>query len=381
MSAELANADDVPEITTTDVYYLASLYGIKSHMISFVKSLPSYDDCVFHIGIHPQFVNKETNTIPLVLKCSINNALNRVDMQIQLMHRLYANDVPSPKPIPLCPQHRQTRTKYNEYIYQTTNNPLQNERTPTAKRKVNVHCMSYIQDGLMAADVDKTDVSFLSNVGQSVGKLSLALKGFQHTASDFAFVWDLRFASTAFPKMELIHNDQRKQLVQTYIDHYNRFLLPFVVNKRLRTSIIHGDLNDMNMLCNAKGNQKRIIGFFDFGDSKLSCTVFDIAICAAYFMLKQDKATALMIMYQLLQGYHRIYPLTDDEINVFFVAVCTRMLVSALVGNEKIVLHPENREYLEVHSKPAWTLLEQFADTNPMDITNTIKRKLCPSRL
>ena len=55
MAVDLCDSDDIPEISDVDVYYLTSLYGIKSYMIEFIKPLASYDDRVFHIGIYKQF--------------------------------------------------------------------------------------------------------------------------------------------------------------------------------------------------------------------------------------------------------------------------------------------------------------------------------------
>ena len=340
--SELADSDDVPTITDSDVYYLASLYGIKSYMISFIKPLPSYDDRVFHIGIYKKFQNKEKSIIPLVMKCSIINSFNRMDMQIQFMKLLYYNNVPSPKPILLLPQNIQKRTNYHKYIYKTTNNPLQNENSLLAKYKVNVHCMSYISNGILANKIDQTNMSFLSNLGESCGKLSHSVRTFKHKASQFEFIWDIQFAQRAFPKFKYVKNEGKRKLLQGYIDSYNNILLPAIKGNKLRKSIIHGDLNDMNMMCNADGVDKRIIAFFDFGDVKNSCTIFDIAICCAYFMLNKDKEMALKVFYQILKSYHKVYPLTGDEINVFWVAVMSRILTSVLIASEKIGLHPEN---------------------------------------
>jgi len=369
-----ADADAVPEISTADVYYLASLYGIKSQYISFIKPLPSYDDRVFHIGIHPQHIDPKAGIIPVVMKCSICNSFPRVDMQIQMMKRLHHHQVPSPRPIPLRPA---AQRNGHRYIYRTTNNPLKNEKESTdAQKKVNVHCMSYIEGGVLAADVDQTDMSFLQNLGESIGKLSVALRGLEHEASEFEFLWDLQYSLKAEPKVDSIPEADKQMLLRKYFQNFKTILWPLITGNKLRTSLIHGDLNDMNMLCNAQGDCKRIIGFLDFGDSKSSCTVFDVAICAAYFMLNKDKQTALKVMYQILESYHRVNPLTKSEIEAVFVAICSRIMVSALIGYEKILLHPENKEYLSVHSKPAWTFLEQFADSDPVEMAGIIERKL-----
>ena len=103
-------------------------------------------------------------------------------MQIQVMKRLHDHGVRSPKPIPLRPPN-----VYRD-IYRTTNNPLKNEKNSTdIQRKVNVHCMSYIDGGILAADVDQTDMSFLQNLGEFIGKLSVVLQGLKHEASEFYF--------------------------------------------------------------------------------------------------------------------------------------------------------------------------------------------------
>ena len=381
MSENLANTDDVPQLSNADIYYLASLYGIKSHQISFIKRLPSYDDAVFHISIFKEFIDEKKGIIPIVLKCSICNSFDRIDMQIKVMQRLNANNVPSPHPMLLQSAHAQKRSHCHPHIYITTNYPLKNESNPSAEYKVNVHAMSFIEGGMMAADIDKTNVSLLQKLGESIGELSMALKGFEHRASDFEFDWDLQYALNAVSKLRYIRNERQRKLIQIYMNHYINHLLPSLIENKLPKSIIHGDLNDLNMFVNLRGNEKRIIAFFDLGDCKLSCTIFDVAICCAYFMLNHDKETARKIMFEILTSYDKMCPLTNDEMNVFFVAVCCRIMVSALIGTAKIAMHPENAQYLSVHSKPSWTFLEQFADTKPVEMAKIIRQKLRPSKL
>eukprot|EP01083_Nonionella_stella_P215500 775543_1 len=121
-------------------------------------------------------------------------------MQIKCMKRLYDNNVPSPKPILLLQKNIQTRSNNHKYIYVTCNNPLKNENKSNIKYKVNVHCMSYIENSIVANSIDQTDTLFLNNLGQCVGQLSLALEGFKHKAGHFEFIWDLQYALQAVPK-------------------------------------------------------------------------------------------------------------------------------------------------------------------------------------
>ena len=112
--------------------------------------------------------------------------------------------------------------------------------------------------------------------------------------------------------------------------------------QRLPSSVIHGDLNDANIICNAQGAAKRVIAFIDFGDCKRSRTVFDVAICIAYFMLNKAKEAALDVMHRILSCYHRMRRLNDDEIRVLFVAVCARVATGILNVEAELARQPEN---------------------------------------
>jgi Ser/Thr protein kinase RdoA (MazF antagonist) len=56
----------------------------------------------------------------------------------------------------------------------------------------------------------------------------------------------------------------------------------------LRMSVVQGDLNDANMLVDARG--KDISGVIDFGDSLYGCTVFDLGMYAGFASLIGTKS-------------------------------------------------------------------------------------------
>merc|ERR1712190_198374 len=109
--------------------------------------------------------------------------------------------------------------------------------------------------GMMPSDMDKsakTDSAFLSNLGASIGNLSLSLKGFEHKAADFEFDWDLQYALNTIPRLKFVQNDRQRKCVQIFMNNYINYLLPALINDKLPKSIIHGDLNDMNMFVNLR---------------------------------------------------------------------------------------------------------------------------------
>ena len=65
---------------------------------------------------------------------------------------------------------------------------------------------------------------------------------------------------------------------------FTSFVLPRYAGCRPGT--IHGDLNDYNIIATDDGRD--VGSFIDFGDIVRSYTVNDVAVCAAYFMLRKE---------------------------------------------------------------------------------------------
>lgn len=61
------------------------------------------------------------------------------------------------------------------------------------------------------------------------------------------------------------------------------------VQEQFRKGIIHGDLNDCNVMVSEDGNC--VSGVIDFGDVIYSSYVYDLSIAIAYAMLVSGKLT------------------------------------------------------------------------------------------
>mmetsp|Transcript_14774 Transcript_14774/g.18146 ORF Transcript_14774/g.18146 Transcript_14774/m.18146 type:complete len:382 (-) Transcript_14774:56-1201(-) len=380
--SEIARDDILPEITRNDVYYLCKLYGYNASDIIDIKDLPSYDDKVFHI-----IIDKNAGKPSIVMKCSIQMEFNRIDLQIELMKRFQKYNVPSPKAIKLLDQYVTSRNNTNEYIYVTKDFPSINDecypniiKESKIKHKYNthVHCMTFV-DGKLVNEVKNTNnnMRFYKHLGNILGQMSNSLKGFTHDASTYEHLWDLGQIDLIKPYFKCITDENKMKLTKHYWDMYNKYIRPNL--NRLPKSIIHGDLNDCNLLCDA--DTLNITAVFDFGDVKYTNTIFDIAIALAYFMMNKNKEDALNCLFTIIKGYHAKFPLTKDEINVLFVAIMARLLQSTSRSAYKVALTPENKEYLEIHAKPGWKLMEIFYDTKPEDISQMILKAINPSKL
>jgi Ser/Thr protein kinase RdoA (MazF antagonist) len=76
----------------------------------------------------------------------------------------------------------------------------------------------------------------------------------------------------------------------------------------LRTSVIHSDGNDYNVLVSPYGRWgNRVSGLIDFGDMVHSHTVNELAIACAYALM--GKTDPLAAAVRVVAGYHRAFAL------------------------------------------------------------------------
>lgn len=196
----------------------------------------------------------------------------------------------------------------------------------------------------------------LKSLGQQLGHLSQALTGFQHEAAKRSLRWDLKQADWIGDHLFVLDEVLQRPDVEFFLYHFKQ-MAPTL--NSLRHSVIHGDINDYNVLV----RQEQVAGFIDFGDVVESATVCELAIAIAYAIMNQ--ADPLSAAATLVEHYHAIYPLLDEEINLLFTLIgmrlCTSVVNSALRKQEQ----PDNA-YLTISEKPAWQLLKQWRHIDPL---------------
>lgn len=203
----------------------------------------------------------------------------------------------------------------------------------------------------------------LQQLGEYLGQLDAALANFHHPAAERLIQWDLRQATAVVNQhLAAIADPARRQLVTTMLAHFTQQIEPQLAT--LRTSIIHNDGNDYNVLVAAVAPDRApvISGVIDFGDMVHTYTVAEPAIAAAYVML--DKADPLAAVAPLIAGYHQTHPLQEAEVAVLYGLICMRLCVSVCLSAYQQQLQPTN-QYLSISERPAWALLEKLAAVEP----------------
>lgn len=232
-----------------------------------------------------------------------------------------------------------------------------------------VRLLTYLP-GTFLAEVQPHSPDLLRSLGQFFGRLDQALSSFFHPAMHRDLYWDLKKARTMINRyLEHVTRPERRAIVEQLLWNFETYVIPAL--PELRMSVIHSDGNDYNILVDSANGSPQVAGLIDFGDALYGYTIGELAIVAAYAML--DKADPIGAAAQLAAGYHKSYPLTEQELELLFHLICARLCMSVTISAHQQKLEPEN-EYLRISEQPAWRLLTRLIDVNPASAHNLFRQ-------
>ncbi|MCH8038976.1 MAG: phosphotransferase, partial [Nitrospinae bacterium] len=202
----------------------------------------------------------------------------------------------------------------------------------------------------------------LRSLGHFFGRLDQALENFSHPGAKRDLQWDLHRAGTVIAQ-NLVHvlDPGRRALVERFHERFREKVEPKLPS--IRTSVIHNDGNDYNVLVTGiEAHGGEVTGVVDFGDLVETRTVCELAVCTAYAIL--EKTDPLAAAVQVVSGYHRANPLTDLEVELLYDLITIRLCLSVVISARQKTLHPDN-PYLTVSETPAWVTLERLTQLCP----------------
>src|SRR5688572_23085031 len=138
-----------------------------------------------------------------------------------------------------------------------------------------VRLVTYLP-GTPLAEAAPHSVALLHDFGKKLGLLDRALADFDHAAVHRDFHWDLVNGNRII--------DQHAALIESATLRELVLKCRLELNAHLRRSVIHGDVNDYNVLVHADS----VEGIIDFGDIVYSWTIGNLAIALAYVVLRKD---------------------------------------------------------------------------------------------
>jgi len=231
-----------------------------------------------------------------------------------------------------------------------------------------VWLLSFLE-GTVLAKVRPHALELLRDLGRFLGEMDAVLQSFDHPAAHRELKWDSSRAVWIKEYLPEIREATRRALVKKFLALYEAEVLSRL--PRLRRSVIYGDANDYNVLVSDPWPQPRkIAGMIDFGDMHYGLTVSEPAVAAAYATL--GKADPLGAAAEVVAGYHRVFPLEEQEVAAVFPLMAARLAVSVTNSAHCKKGRPDDA-YVTVSEEPAWNALEHLAKLHPRFAHYTIR--------
>jgi 4-aminobutyrate aminotransferase-like enzyme/Ser/Thr protein kinase RdoA (MazF antagonist) len=211
--------------------------------------------------------------------------------------------------------------------------------------------------GTLLANARPRSEALLYDFGKRVAQLVSALGGYpDHPPARFNFDWALGNAGSVMERCMDLFTGERRGLIERAHRSFDERGHDFL---GLGSQIIHGDINDHNVLVSdPNGTRRYVTGFIDFGDAHSAPRVFDLAIAVAYATLGvPDPLTAAAT---IVRGFNETTPLLESEIDVIFTLARARLGQSVSFSAWRRNQGAELDEALFVSEEPAWELLRRL---------------------
>ncbi len=228
-------------------------------------------------------------------------------------------------------------------------------------------------NGVPLSSVRRRSIGLFEDLGRQVGALQRELLDFNHPALHRDFYWDLANARAIIDAKRALVGDQALgALIDRLVARIDRHTIPRL--GAVRKAIIHGDLNDANILVgggtNLETRNQSVVGIVDFGDMVHSYRIGELAIAMAYAMLDRDDP--LNVAAAIVRGYAERSALDDDELAALFGLSVLRLCASVCIAASQQRERPDN-DYLGVSQHAIGDLLPRLASI-PFGLAEVVLR-------
>jgi 4-aminobutyrate aminotransferase-like enzyme/Ser/Thr protein kinase RdoA (MazF antagonist) len=215
---------------------------------------------------------------------------------------------------------------------------------------------------------EELDAAAIRGIGEVVGRIAFALRGFFHPAAGRVIAWDQQHLPRLFRHASLV-DGHRRELLDRVIRRLEARVVPALPT--LRAQVIHNDVTLDNLLVDERGV---VTGIIDFGDMAHTALVLDVpATLQSLFRRRED---LFEVAGSFLSGYSSVVPLEAREAELLGDLLAGRMAQTILILVDRTRRYPDNA-YIRGWAEPAWELLEML-DAVGFDEAN---RRLADSAL
>ena len=217
--------------------------------------------------------------------------------------------------------------------------------------------------GTFLAEADQSD-QLLIDFGRKVAEVSEILAPFENLAvKSMKHHWDLTHFLELRSWSSFIKDPSIKKLVDYQFDQYQQEASDRIIN--CPRQIIHGDLNDWNVL--TEGHQ--ITGIIDFGDMCFAARINELAIAMVYIMMNSNNPMEKAVT--MFRGYSEVIKLSEEETVLLPYQILARLCQSICHANKRVT-EGTDTDYVLVSQRPIVNLLKQWFDYHPEFLTNRL---------
>lgn len=325
-----------PEINLDEtVEIISNLFGLKVNTIS---QLNGYDDKNFHIFVDPE-VNNNNFIKDIVDDGYVVKVVNSLDSQYdewfkaqhELLLALNKNNIACSKPI-------------------LTKNGKPFEKVQLSSGNHIVRLFEFIS-GEILFKIQGTSKLFY-DVGVLTAKLDNVFQELDQPAFHRNFQWTMSNAPDILNYLDAVQNKEREEIVKNVIEEFNLRVLS--IEEMLDKGLIHGDINEQNLLVEQINNHFSLKAVLDFGDTHYTCYLYELAIAMTYMIITSNQ---IGTGGYVLAGYRSVRTISDQELDLLRICVLTRMCQSLVLGAHASLQQSDN-SYQLITAKHGWALLE-----------------------
>ena len=165
-----------------------------------------------------------------VLKIShAAESMDVVEMQHAALAHIFLNDPEMQLPLPV-------NTLDGEFIFRHKAGSNENHY---------IRMVEYVPGELMK-DLGKQTNGLINDLGYLLGRLDLALQGFEHPAARRSFPWNVSQTDFLINNQDNICSEEDQLIIQHFLQEYEKNIVP--ISHELNRAVIHNDGNDHNVI-------------------------------------------------------------------------------------------------------------------------------------
>jgi Ser/Thr protein kinase RdoA (MazF antagonist) len=245
-------------------------------------------------------------------------------------------------------------------------------------------------DGELLSRADSS-AALRRDLGATLGRLSVALRGFSHPGALRTHRWDLQQLDRLREPLADLPDDAVLPEVaarldagppsgvrtglEDYLDRFESVLRPRLAG--VPVQVIHTDFHGENLLCDGA----RITGILDFGDALTGPVAMDVAVAACYQLASPSNAPGpdmLAPALDVVAGYHAVDPLSTADLELIGGLLVGRVVARIILSQWHAMREPSNRGYLLRRTPQAIELFAALRLLTPEDITGRLRAVLSP---